>query len=88
MLTLNRKLGTKRFGRRGLCNEIDMTTFTNAFQVVFMLGVGVMWIWALVDCLRNPRLRNVEKLTWVLVILFLNFIGAGFYFAIGRNPRR
>lgn len=47
----------------------------------------IVWIWALIDCLQNPRLEGTEKLVWVLVILFLHILGAILYFAVGRQRR-
>jgi len=48
-------------------------------------------IWALVDAIRVPSdqdYRAGTKVIWVLVILFLNCLGALIYFAVGRpRPR-
>jgi hypothetical protein len=55
------------------------------FEWIFGLGfVGILlvavasifWIFALIDCLQNPRLHGVEKLVWVLVILFTHLLDA------------
>jgi Phospholipase_D-nuclease N-terminal len=45
----------------------------------------IFWLWMLIDCLQNRRIQGVEKLVWVLVILFLHVLGAVLYFAIGRE---
>jgi Phospholipase_D-nuclease N-terminal len=45
----------------------------------------ILWIWALVDCLHNSGLQGTEKLIWVLVIIFLPFLGSILYLLIGRN---
>jgi hypothetical protein len=45
------------------------------------------WIWMLVDCLTNQRLQGTEKIVWVLVIIFLNWIGALVYYFVGRSKR-
>ena len=45
----------------------------------------IFWIWMLVDCMQNPRLEGVEKLIWVVVILFLHLLGAAIYYFIGRE---
>ncbi len=50
----------------------------------------MVWIWALVDCIRVPddRLyREGTKLIWVLVIVFLQVIGAIVYLAVGRPAK-
>jgi hypothetical protein len=56
---------------------------------LFWLASVVLMIVALIDCIRVPddsMFQNGTKLIWVLVIVFLNLIGAILYFAIGR-PR-
>ena len=42
----------------------------------------VLWIMALVDCLKS---NNSNKIVWVLVIILLPFLGSILYFLIGRG---
>ena len=42
------------------------------------------WIWMLVDCLQNNKLQGNNKLVWVVVVVFLHFLGALLYFLIER----
>jgi hypothetical protein len=56
-----------------------------AFAVAIV--ATIVWIWALVDCLQNPRINGTEKLVWVLVIVFLHVLGAIIYLAVGRQSR-
>jgi len=65
------------------------TIFGGFAVILFVLVIlaTIVWIWALVDCLQNPRLEGTEKLIWVLVILFLHVLGAIVYLAIGRQSR-
>ena len=54
------------------------------------LGLFVLWIWALLDAIQVPddsMYRSGNKLVWVLVIVFLQAIGAILYLAIGRPAR-
>ena len=59
--------------------------------LVFLLGLAlaaaalVLWIWALVDAIKNPRLADNERLIWVLVIVLTNWIGAIIYLVVGRK---
>jgi hypothetical protein len=46
------------------------------------------WIWMLVHAISNNGLTDIEKLIWVIVILFTHFIGAVIYFIVGRPKRR
>jgi hypothetical protein len=49
------------------------------------LSLIVFWIWMLIDAIKNPELSGTEKIAWVLVILFLNWLGAVVYFFAGRR---
>lgn len=59
--------------------------------VLFALAVGLLlfafWIWMLVDAITNNGLSGTEKIVWVLVIIFLHFLGALIYFFVGRSRR-
>ncbi|MBI9039950.1 PLD nuclease N-terminal domain-containing protein [Lutibacter sp.] len=55
------------------------------FGVIFLLGI-IPTIIALIDILKNEFEGN-NKIVWVLVVLFLNLIGAILYFVIGRNQK-
>jgi len=39
----------------------------------------------LIDCIQNKGLSSTEKLIWVLVLLFVNVIGALIYYFVGRG---
>lgn len=55
---------------------------------LFLGGLGLLacifWIWMLIHAITNRGLDSIEKLIWVLVILFLHFLGALIYFFVGR----
>lgn len=52
--------------------------------LIYVLCV-VLWIAALVDCLKSS---NPNKIVWVLVIILLPFLGSILYFLIGRSSGR
>jgi hypothetical protein len=56
---------------------------------VFVAVVGliamIFWIAMLIHALTNRALTGVEKLIWVLVILFLHALGGLIYFFVGRK---
>jgi hypothetical protein len=59
---------------------------------IFAIPLGILailafvfWIWMLVDAIANPRLSGTEKIVWVLVVIFLHFLGALIYFFAGRR---
>ena len=45
----------------------------------------VFWIWMLIDAIQNPGLDGTQRVVWVLVILFLHFLGALIYYIAGRR---
>jgi len=61
-----------------------------AFFAVLAIASLVVWIWALIDAIQVPddsMYRSGTKLVWVLVIVFLQVIGAIVYLAIGRPAK-
>ena len=55
-----------------------------------VLGIAgfVFWLWMLIHAITNKGLEDVEKIVWVLVIIFLPVIGSIIYFFIGRPKGR
>jgi hypothetical protein len=51
--------------------------------IIFYLALILLWVSALVSCLKSSLDANL-KIIWVLVIIFLPFIGALLYFIVGR----
>lgn len=58
------------------------------WQILLVFGVLglILPIVALIDIIKSQFNGN-DKLIWVLVVLFLSFIGAILYFIIGRKQR-
>jgi hypothetical protein len=56
--------------------------------VVVAVALFAFWLWMLIDALRNKALTDNEKLVWVLVIVFLHFLGALIYFFVARSKPR
>ncbi|HWX22363.1 MAG TPA: PLDc N-terminal domain-containing protein [Candidatus Binatia bacterium] len=51
---------------------------------VITLACFAFWLWMLIHAITNKGLPDVERIIWVLVIIFLPFIGSIIYFIIGR----
>jgi len=65
---------------------IHIFGFLFALLLIPLVLLGfVFWIWMLIDAIRNRSLSDGEKVAWVLVILFLHFIGALVYLIFGRS---
>jgi len=66
-----------------------------AFALLGLLIAGLIglagfafWLWMLVHGITNKGLSDGEKIVWVLVIIFLPFLGSILYFFIGRPKGR
>ena len=56
--------------------------------IFLVLSIPVLLpLWALVDVVRSNFRGQNDKLIWVIIIVFMNFIGAALYFFVGRNQR-
>ena len=59
--------------------------------VLFFLGIGVagtvLWIWMLVECATRESNEGNDKLVWILVIIFTQWLGALIYLIV-RRPKR
>jgi len=53
------------------------------FFLCLALFAIFFWIWMLVDCLSRKKFE--DKLVWVIVLLFLNFIGAILYYILVKS---
>lgn len=60
------------------------------FLLLLVAGVAtliVLPIVALVSIVRSDFKSSNDKLMWVLIVLFLNFLGAVLYLSIGQKQR-
>lgn len=62
--------------------------FSAAVAVILIsLGLTALWIWMIVDCATRETTEGNTKLTWILVIIFVGWIGALIYFFARRQER-
>lgn len=55
------------------------------FWVIFC-GVGfVLWLWALIDCIRRQFTNPNDKILWIVLIILIAWIGPILYLIIGRK---
>lgn len=71
----------------------DMLDFMGMRGFGWIVGLGsvaliaavflfVFWVWMLIDCLKRGFKKDVEKIAWVLVIIFLQLLGAIIYYFV------
>ncbi len=51
-------------------------------------GLIVLWIWTLIDCIKNEPTEGNERIVWVVVIAATHWIGALIYLIIRRPQRK
>jgi len=51
------------------------------------IALAVLWIWMLIDCAVNEPSEGNDKIVWILVIIFLNWLGSLIYFLVRRPTR-
>ena len=58
------------------------------FLLLFMGAIGLacfaFWLWMLINAITNKGIADTEKIVWVIVIIFLPFLGSLIYFFVGR----
>ena len=64
-----------------------VSLFGPLLLILLVVGLFVFWFRMLADCLKNPRMQGTDKIVWVLVIIFLNWIGALVYYFVGRTKQ-
>jgi apolipoprotein N-acyltransferase len=55
------------------------------FGGAIVLSLLVLWVYALVSAINNERLDSTKRIVWVLVIIFVNGLGALLYLLIAPN---
>lgn len=53
--------------------------------LLFLIPV-ILWLWALIDCLKS-NFSGSNKLIWIVLIIFLPVLGPILYLLIGRGQR-
>ncbi|HEX4350571.1 MAG TPA: PLDc N-terminal domain-containing protein [Verrucomicrobiae bacterium] len=67
--------------------EIILLVLMFLIGLPLMLALFAFWIWMLISAVQNNGLSEGEKIAWVLVIVFLHWLGALLYYFIG-HPKR
>ncbi|MDB6124429.1 MAG: hypothetical protein JWQ71_3422 [Pedosphaera sp.] len=66
--------------------EIILILFLSILLPLTLLAFA-FWIWMLIDSIKNERLKDGEKVAWVLVIALTHLLGAVIYFFAGRSRK-
>ena len=52
---------------------------------LLVLSAFIFWVWMLVHAITNRNLSDADRIIWIVVVLFLHFLGGLIYFFVGRN---
>lgn len=52
-----------------------------------IIGIVVLWLWALLDIITSKFKENLMQIVWLLVVFFLPFIGVILYLLIGKSMK-
>lgn len=55
------------------------------WQTIFLIAIG-LWVYCLIDVLRNKFEHN-DKIIWTLAVILLPILGSVLYLFIGRNKK-
>ena len=63
------------------------------FMMLLAMIVGALifafWIWMIIDCAKRNFRKEMDKVVWILVIVFLSVLGAAiYYFAVKINDKK
>ena len=65
---------------------IVLMLFAMLLFFALVLGLTIFWILMIVDCATRKKLTDGERVAWILVLVFLHFIGAAiYYFAVKKK---
>lgn len=53
-----------------------------------VVGAFLFWVWMLIDAIRNERISGWARVGWAALIWCTHWIGALFYFFLGRRNNR
>jgi len=66
---------------------LPIAFFFMLLSVFLGLAALVFWVWMLVDCATNEPSEGNDKIVWVVIIIFANWLGALVYYLV-RRPER
>ncbi len=45
------------------------------------------WVWMVIDCVKHEPTEGNDKLIWILILMFMNCLGALIYYIFRRRER-
>lgn len=58
-----------------------------SFFAIFCIVVFLFWLWMLIDCAKRDFPKPNDKVVWILVIIFIQIVGATIYYFMIKRKR-
>ena len=72
-----------------------ITTFVGVFILIILLIITfslllfAFWIWMIIDCAKRNFKKDIDKVVWMIIILFLSILVATIYYlAVMKNDKK
>ncbi|MES0490388.1 MAG: PLDc N-terminal domain-containing protein [Leptospirales bacterium] len=56
---------------------------------IFIIAIGIasilLWVWSIVDLIKNHTIEKERKIIWFIIILMTGFIGSLFYLVLEKK---
>lgn len=67
--------------------ESSASIFVSIIPLVIVLGIMVFFIYVLIDILKSEFTNSINKIIWLILVLFTGPLGIVLYFFIGRKQK-
>ncbi len=57
------------------------------FLLVFYIGIISFYIYILIDILKSEFVNSINKLIWLIAVIFLPLIGVILYLFVGKKQK-
>ena len=67
--------------------ESSASIFVSIIPLVVVFGIMGFFIYVLVDILKSELINSVNKIIWLIAVIFLPILGIVLYFFIGKKQK-
>lgn len=67
--------------------ESSASIFVSIIPLVVVFGIMGFFIYVLVDILKSEFTNSVNKIIWLIAVIFLPILGIVLYFFIGKKQK-
>ena len=67
--------------------ESSVSIFASIIPLIVFLGIIGFFIYVLIDILKSEFTNSINKIIWLILVLFTGPLGIVLYFFIGRKQK-